>query len=112
MVSAMSDGFTSKERDFIRMEFMDRGNWTTSFHQGIILQRWGSGPYKGKPKLKKAVQSMLDRGLVKIIEPEGRMPYVQFTSAGIKALREMARNRTFLKPSDRYSTLIKELQEL
>ncbi len=111
MVTAISESFNAKERDFIRVEFMIRGNWTPSINEGFTLQRWGSGPHKGKPKLKKAVQSMLDRGLVEIIEPKGRIPVARFTVAGIEALREMARNRTFL-PSDKYSHLIEELQEL
>ena len=107
----MSESFTAKERDFIRMEFITRGNWTPSINEGIFLQRWGSGPHKGKPKLKKAVQSMLDRGLVEIIEPKERLPVARFTAAGIEALRAMARSRTFL-PSDKYRHLIEELQEL
>ena len=54
---------------------------------------------------------MLDRGLIKIVEPKGLMARAMFTAAGIEALREMAKNRTFLPP-DKYGHLIEELQDL
>jgi len=108
----MPESFTAKERDFIRVEFMARWGQAPSLRDGIFLHRWGSGPHKGKPKLGKAVQSMLDRGLVEIFDPaENAAAYALFTAAGFEALRAMARNRTFLPP-DKYNHLINELEEL
>jgi hypothetical protein len=105
----MPERFTAKERDLIRMEFMARQDWFRSLSEGIFLHRWGSGPHKGKPKLTKAVQSMLDRGLVKIVDPENASAYARFTAAGFDALRAMARDRRYLPP-DQYGHLIEELQ--
>jgi len=108
----MPESFTAKERDFIRIQFMVRGTWAYSLSEGIFLHRWAAGPHKGKPKLRKVIQSMLDRGLVEIVDPgENAAAYARFTAAGIEALRAMARNRTFLPP-DKYSHLIEELEEL
>jgi hypothetical protein len=81
-----------------------------SLSEGIFLHRWAGGPHKDKPKLKAPVQSMLARGLVEIVDPEGGLPFARFTAAGIEALRAMARNRTFL-PADKYKHLIEELQQ-
>ena len=107
----MPESFTAKERDLIRTEFMVRWGQAPSLREGIFLRCWVGGPYKGKPKLNTAVRSMLEHGLVEIIEPEGKLPFARFTAAGIEALRAMARNRTFLPP-DKYSHLIEELEEL
>jgi hypothetical protein len=107
----MPESFTAKERDLIRVEFMIRGLIPPSLQSGIHVPRWGSGPNKGKPKLSKAVQSMLDRGLVEIVEPEGRFPFAKFTAAGIEALREMSKARRFLPP-EQYWHLIEELENL
>ena len=105
----MPESFTAAERDLIRTEFMVRWGQAPSLSEGIFLHRWAGGPHKGKPKLKAPVQSMLARGLVKIVEPERGLPFARFTAAGIEALRAMARNRTFLPPG-RYQHLIEELQ--
>ena len=107
----MPESFTAKERDFIRLEFMVRWHQPPSIQEGIFLHRWGSGPNKGKPKLRKAVQSMLDRGLVEIVDIEGGLAFAVFTAAGIEALQAMAKNRTFLPPA-KYAHLIEELQNL
>ena len=108
----MPESFTAKERDFIRFEFMVRGGLACSLREGIFLHRWGSGPHKGKPKLRKVVQSMLDRGLVETFDPaENAAAYARFTAAGIEALRAMARDRRFLPP-DEYGHLLEELQDL
>jgi hypothetical protein len=108
----MPESFTAKERDFIRVKFMVRGDWAYSLKEGIFLHRWADGPHKGKPKLRKAVQSMLDRGLVEIFDPaENAAVYARFTAAGIEALRAMARDQRFL-PADKYGHLIEELQDL
>jgi hypothetical protein len=33
---------------------------------GLFLRTWRDGPQKGQPKIPKAIQSMLDRGLARI----------------------------------------------
>jgi hypothetical protein len=106
----MPESFTAKERDFIRLEFMVRWGGFRSLSEGIYLHRWGGGPQKGQPKPRKAVQSMLDRGLVEIFDPAEKAPaYARFTPAGIEVLRAMAKNRQMLPP-DQYGHLIEELQ--
>jgi len=105
----MPESFTAAERDLIRTEFRAMWHQPRSLSEGIFLHRWVGGPHKGKPKLKAPVQSMLERGLVEIVEPEGRFPFARFTAAGMEALRAMARNRTFLPP-DKYQHLIDEIQ--
>ena len=107
----MPERFTAKERDFIRTEFMVRWHQAPLLSEGFYVHCWAGGPNKGKVKLRAVVQSMLDRGLIEIVEPEGRMASALFTAAGIEALREMAKNRTFLPP-DKYGHLIEQLQDL
>jgi hypothetical protein len=109
MAPAMPENFTAAERNLIRTEFMVRWGRAPSLEEGIFLHRWAGGPHKGKPKLKPAVQSMLARGLVEIVDPQGGLPFAQFTAAGLEALRAMASNRTFLPPN-KYQHLIEELQ--
>jgi len=106
----MPESFTAKERDLIRTEFMVRWHQVPLLREGFYVPRWAGGPNKGKVKLKAVEQSMLDRGLIKIVEPKGLMARAMFTAAGIEALREMAKNRTFLPPS-KYGHLIEELQD-
>lgn len=110
-MTAMTESFTAKERDLIRFEFIARWGQAPSLSEGISLHRWASGPHKGKPKLIKAVQSMLDRGLVEIVDPTHAVAYARFTAAGIEALRAMSRDQRLLPP-DKYGHLIEELQAL
>jgi hypothetical protein len=107
----MPERFTAKERDRIRTEFMSRWGQTPSLRAGIVLPRWVTGPNQGQPKLNAPVRSMLARGLVEIVEPEGRLPVARFTAAGVEALRAMARDRRFLPP-DEYGHLLEELHDL
>jgi len=108
----MPESFTAAERNLIRFEFMMRGGLACPLSEGIFLHRWVGGPHKGKPKLRKVVQSMLDRGLVEIFDlGENAAVYARFTAAGIEALRALARDQRFL-PADKYAHLIEELQDL
>jgi hypothetical protein len=107
----MSEVFTPTERALIRSEFMDRYGEALSLHDGIWLRRWVAGANAGKPKLKSAVQSLLDHGLVQIVDPGRGIAKARFTLAGIEALRAMAANRQQLPP-DQYGHLIEELQQL
>jgi hypothetical protein len=105
----MPESFTVAERNLIRFEFMFRWGGFRSLSEGIFLHRWVGGPHKGQPKLKKAVQSMLDRGLVGIVDPDQGSAYAQFTMAGLEALQAMAGDRRFLPP-DQYGHLLEELE--
>ena len=107
----MSPVFTVAERALIRSEFMDRYGEAQSLREGIWLRRWVGGPNAGKPKIKSIVQSMLDRGLVEIVDPGRGIPKARFTAAGIDALRALAANDKHLPP-DQYGHLIQELQQL
>jgi hypothetical protein len=106
----MPQVFTPAERNLIRMEFMDRYGEALSLREGIWLRRWAGGPDAGKPKIKSVVQSMLDRGLVEIVDPGRGIPKAHFTAAGIEALRAMAANAKQLPP-DEYRHLIEELRQ-
>ena len=103
--------FTVAERNLIRSEFMDRWGEAQSLREGIWLRRWAAGPNAGKPKIKSVVQSMLDRGLVEIVDPSAACPRPASQPAGIEALRAMAANRKQLPPEE-YGHLIEELQQL
>ena len=51
---------------------------------GLILRTWRAGPQKGQPKIPKAIQTMLDPGLVRIgTNPMGR-PAAFFTAVNVK----------------------------
>jgi hypothetical protein len=43
--------FTPKDRELIRMEFMDRFGSAVSIHEGFWIKRWSTGPRKGQPKI-------------------------------------------------------------
>ena len=59
---------------------------------GLFLRTWHSGPQEGQPKIPKAIQTMLNRGLVEIRpNPTGR-PAAFFTEAGLEGLRQLLRN--------------------
>src|SRR3954470_15825657 len=58
--------FTPQERELIRLELMPRFGQEPDLENGLFLRTWRAGPQKGQPKIPKAIQSMLDRGLVRI----------------------------------------------
>ena len=79
--------FTPQERDLIRIELMPRFGQEPDLADGLFLRTWHSGPQKGQPKIPKAIQAMLDRGLVEMrLNPMGR-PAAFFTEIGLKGLR-------------------------
>jgi hypothetical protein len=81
--------FTAPERDLIRLEMGMRFGQYPELANGLFLRTWRAGPHKGEPKIPKAIQSMLDRGLVEIRpNPMGRQAAF-FTDAGLKALRQL-----------------------
>jgi hypothetical protein len=62
----------------------------------------------GQPKIPKAIQSMLDRGLVRIgTNPMGRLAAF-FTDAGLEGLRQLLRESRAMDPA-RYGYLRREL---
>ena len=64
--------FTPQERDLIRLELMPRFGQDPDLANGLFLRTWHSGPQKGQPKIPKAIQTTLDRGLVTIgTNPDG-----------------------------------------
>jgi hypothetical protein len=79
--------FTPPERDLIRLELMPRFGQEPELSNGLFLRAWRASPQKGQPKIPKAIQSMLDRGLVEIHpNPMGRQAAF-FTEIGLKGLR-------------------------
>jgi hypothetical protein len=100
--------FTQQERDLIRLELMPRFGQEPNLANGLFLRTWRDGPKKGQPKIPKAIQSMLDRGLVRIgTNPMGR-PAAFFTEAGLEGLRQLLRDRRVMDP-ERYGHLRREL---
>src|SRR4051795_8464150 len=84
--------FTPQERELIRLELMPRFGQDPDLANGLFLRTWRDGPKKGDPKLPKAIQTMLDRGLVRIgTNPMGR-PAAFFTEAGMEGLRQLLRD--------------------
>ena len=90
--------FTAQERDLIRLELMPRFGQDPDLAKGLFLRIWHSGPQKGEAKIPKAIQTMLDRGLVRIgTNPMGR-PAAFFTAAGLEGLRQLLRYSRAMDP--------------
>ena len=90
--------FTQQERDLIRLELMPRFGQDPDLANGLFLRTWHSGPQKGQPKIPKAIQTMLDRGLMRIgTNPMGR-PAALFTEAGFEGLRLLLEDRRVMGP--------------
>ncbi len=103
--------FTPAERALIRRQFGSGWGEPRRLREGLWLHRWASGPNKGQPKLGKAVQSLLARGLVEIVDPERGLPSAQFTAAGLEALRTMADDARQLDPA-RFGHLLEDLSKI
>ena len=98
---------TPAEREVIRREFMARFGEAQSVAGGFHIKRWATGTKKGQPKLSAAVQNMLDRGLITILD-EGYWPTVTFTTKGMLALKRLAADRRALDP-ERHRLFIDEV---
>jgi hypothetical protein len=99
--------FAQKERDLLRHELCRHFGQDPSIAEGIFLRTWRAGECKGEPKIPPAIQTMLDRGLVRIAP--GRMgPRAFFTEAGLQELRELLRDRRAMDP-ERFAHLRREL---
>jgi hypothetical protein len=100
--------FTRQERDLIRLELMPRFGQDPDLANGLFLRIWHSGPNKGEPKIPKAIQTMLDRGLVRIgTTPMGR-PAALFTETGLEGLRLLLQDRRVMD-EERFGYLRREL---
>ena len=100
--------FTRRERDLISLELMPRFGQEPDLANGMLLRIWQGGPHKGQPKIPWAIQTMLDRGLVKIgTNPMGR-PAAFFTDAGMEGLRLLLRERRVMH-HERFDYLRREL---
>src|SRR3954464_1568799 len=100
--------FTPHERDLIRLELMPRFGQDPDLANGLVLRTWRDGPQKGQPKIPKAIQSMLDRGLVRIgTNPMGRAAAF-FTAAGLEGWRQLLQESRAMDPV-RYGYLRREL---
>jgi len=100
--------FTPQERDLIRLELMPRFGQEPELANGLFLRTWRGGPQKGEPKIPKAMQGMLDRGLLEIrTNPMGRQAAF-FTEAGLAALRLLLEDRRAMDP-ERFDHLRRQL---
>src|SRR3954447_26124814 len=100
--------FTPQERELIRLELMPRFGQDPDLANGLFLRTWRDGPQKDQPKIRKAIQSMLDRGLVTIgTNPIGRAAAF-FTEAGLEGLRQLLRDSRAID-SEWYDYLRREL---
>src|SRR5690242_2380389 len=90
--------FTYQERDLIRLELMPRFGQDPDLANGLFLRTWRDGPQKGEPKIPKAIQSMLDRGLVTIGTNSMGRPAAFFTEAGLEGLRQLLQDRRVMDP--------------
>ena len=111
-MNADTPTFTKKDRDVVRAELMDRFGSATSIYNGFWLRRGAPGIHKGQPKTPAAVESMIDRGLVRVVDARHGAPRVCFTDAGLKALAAMADDPRAFQPSGRYSYLLAEIETL
>src|SRR5690242_20048332 len=100
--------FTPQERDLIRLELMPRFGQEPDLANRLFLRTWRDGPQKGQPKIPKAIQTMLDRGLVRIgTNPMGRAAAF-FTEIGLEGLRLLLQDRRAMDP-ERYAYQWREL---
>ena len=101
--------FTAAERLPIRSECRARCGQTDPLDEGLWLHRWAAGPHQGQPTLDRtAIRTLLERDLIEIVDPPGRLSFARFTQAGLDALRRMAQDRRLLPP-DPYAHRLAEL---
>ena len=98
------------ERDLIRREFGQRFGQDPSLADGVFLRVWRTGPKAGQPKVPKAMEGLLARGLVALsTEPPSILgTRAFFTPAGLEALRALLRDRRAMDP-ERFGHLRREL---
>src|SRR5689334_20746459 len=99
--------FTTKERDLLLRELCRHFGQDPAIADGIFLRTWRGGDRKGAVKIPPAVQSMLKRGLLEI-RPARLGARAFFTTAGLRELRELMRDRRAMDP-ERFGHLRREL---
>ena len=101
---------TSAERDLIRREFCQRFGQDPSLAEGFFLRCWRTGPKAGQPKVPKAMEGLIARGLVAVssMAPTILGTRAHFTPAGLEALRMLLQDRRAMDPA-RFSHLRREL---
>ena len=111
-MSAESPAFTKQDRAIIRLEFTDRFWSPTSIHDGFWLGLWDTGQKRGQTKIPATVQSMIDRGLVRVVDDYRGLPRAVFTDAGFRALVAMVEDARTFPQSGRYTSLLVEIAKL
>ena len=99
--------FSPAERDLLRRELGRHFGQDPLISDGLFLRTWRGGERRGQPKIPPAVQSMLDRGLLRL-EITQRGPRAYFTKTGLAALRQLVRDRRAMDPT-RFAHLREEL---
>ena len=93
-----SVSFTSLEREYIRQELDLSFGTYPSVARGFHLRTWKSGPQAGQPRLPKAVQTLVGRGLMEV-RPDRLGPRAYFTHEGMTELRKFAAEPKFVDPA-------------
>ena len=91
------DGFTRRERDYLRNALNRFFSTLPSVAEGIQLRRWRGGGLAGQPKVPLVAQGLIARGLMQL-DAEQRLPRLFFTETGMTALRAMMMDRRFGDP--------------
>lgn len=102
--------FTPAERELIRREFCQRFGQDPALADGFFLRTWRTGPKAGQPKVPKTMVGLIGRGLV-VVSPAAPTSLgirAHFTPAGLRALRELLRDRRAMDP-ERFGHLRREL---
>jgi hypothetical protein len=102
--------FTAAERELIRREFGQRFGQYPTLAEGMFLRCWRTGPRAGQPKVPKAMEGLIARGLVAVSSapPSILGTRAHFTPAGLAALRRLLQDRRAMDPA-RYAHLRREL---
>ncbi|MDO9711761.1 hypothetical protein [Paracraurococcus lichenis] len=103
--------FTPAERDLIRREFCQRFGQDPSLAEGFFLRCWRTGPKAGQPKVPKAMEGLIARGLVEVSSeaPNILGTRAYFTPAGLAVLRLLLQDRRAMDP-ERFGHLRRELE--
>ncbi|MBK1660128.1 hypothetical protein [Paracraurococcus ruber] len=102
--------FTAAERDLIRREFSQHFGQDPALAEGMFLRCWRTGPLAGQPKIPKAMEGLIARGLVEVSSapPSILGTRAFFTPAGLTALRALLQDRRAMDPK-RFGHLRREL---
>jgi hypothetical protein len=95
------------ERDYIRHELGGYFGTLPSVHDGFYLRSWKSGPKAGQPRLPRAAEMLVSKGLMEIRTTD-LGPRAFFTPAGLEELRRAAADPRYFDP-ERYRHVLVEL---